>query len=107
MTRSEKKKVQFEKLKQKEAEKEQVCVTVETIKETCSDCEHCKKLNTTIDEEYPKEKWKCLRKARQDLDITKDCYNGNILSMKIGVYAYGVVCGKCGYLTFMRFSDDK
>lgn len=107
MTRSEKRKIKYEALLKKEAEKEQICATIETIKNTCEDCEFCKKFNATLTESEPRDKWVCAKKARQEMIISKDEYTGEIKSLKIGFYPYGMVNGKCINFVYMRMMDDK
>ena len=95
MTRSERRKVNFEILKKKEMLKIKRVVTIETIFDNCKDCEFSEKIDLSED----RYKILCKKKSRKDIDIC-----GKI--KKIGFYPYGEVNGSCPNLTLMMFDDD-
>ena len=95
MTRTERRKQNFEKLKQKEALKIKRMVTIDTILQNCDECEFCKKIILFEN----KQKWICLNKSRKDIQIFEK-------NKKIGFYPYGEISGVCPNLALMMFDDE-
>lgn len=98
MTRSERKKISYEKLKQKEIENKRFYITGKQLLQTCMECEFCSKIWINDFSDY-KEKWICFKKARKDMAI-----NSN--SISVCGYPYGEVNGKCDSLCFMKIQDE-
>lgn len=101
MTSSERKRKAYEKLKEKESEKIQVCCTIKTLLNNCCECPFVKRV------QYSEEKysWICEKKARKNIDVFIDDITSEEKAV-VGYYPYGIVNGKCDNLALMRLEDE-
>lgn len=100
MTRSERRKVQFEEFKKKESEKQKRLCTLKTILRNCKECEHCKIVVTDQFDNITVRLWSCRVKARRNLKIHQ---NHDVDFIPSG---YTFVSGKCNLLGLMVLEDN-
>lgn len=97
MTRSEKKKLAYERYKQHQMESTVRCVQAKIFVENCKTCEHCVRTPCLYFE-----KWTCKKNARKPLLVE----NENPNSTMISGYPYGDLNGKCDSFTFLVMLNE-
>ena len=108
MTRSERRKKQYEELLRKDSQKITRCCTSKTIYKNCLNCPNCLKSISEDIDIYKCEKWECRNKARKPMNVLfSDTENGReIKTATIMGYLYGDINGKCESLSVMIIEDE-
>lgn len=95
MTRSEKKKIAFERYKQNCMESSIRCIQSKLFIENCRQCEHCR-----IVPYFDYEKWFCNKKARKPMTVNE---NGGFFNHGL---SYNDLNGKCDIFTFLVMLNE-